>query len=54
MTDDTQHTGTDAPKRRPNIRLTPDVLVNGNGGSGEGLLALVLRDLLGRDGKKVE
>lgn len=24
MTDDTQHTGTDAPKRRPNIRLTPD------------------------------
>jgi hypothetical protein len=29
-----------------NIRLTPDVLVAGGGNSGDGLLALVLRDLL--------
>jgi uncharacterized membrane protein YqiK len=35
-----------------NVRLTPDVLVNGNGGSGEGLLALVLRDLMEREPKK--
>ena len=35
-----------------NIRLTPDVLVSGNGGSSEGLLAVVLRDLLERGEKK--
>lgn len=29
-----------------NIRLTPDVLVSGNGSSGDGLLALVLRNLV--------
>src|SRR5262249_19203076 len=33
-----------------NIRLTPDVLVSGNGNSGDGLLALVLRNLV--DGEK--
>jgi regulator of protease activity HflC (stomatin/prohibitin superfamily) len=35
-----------------NIRLTPDVLVSGSGGSGEGLMALVLRDLMDRHSSK--